>query len=53
MKFLLRKCIYCNKYTMKISCLQCNQKTAFMHPAKFSLQDKYLKQRIRNKIKIM
>lgn len=49
MKFQLRKCVKCNKFTLKDKCLKCNNETISAHPAKFSPDDKYLKYRIMNK----
>jgi H/ACA ribonucleoprotein complex subunit 3 len=47
MRFQLRKCIVCNRYTLKDDCPQCNAKTMIAHPAKFSPDDKYLKYRLK------
>ncbi len=49
MRFQLRKCIKCNKYSLKESCSVCKEKTKSVHPAKFSPDDKYLRYRILNK----
>ncbi len=46
MRFQLRKCVNCNKYTLKNECDHCQEKTVSAHPAKFSPDDKYLKYRL-------
>ena len=43
MKFQLRKCIKCNKFSLKEKCQKCNVDTKSAHPAKFSPDDKYLR----------
>ena len=49
MKFQLRKCISCHKFTLKNQCNYCNNQTISAHPAKFSPDDKYFRYRILNK----
>lgn len=46
MRFQLRKCPVCGRYTLKKECINCNEKTVSVHPAKFSPDDKYLKYRV-------
>ncbi|HXV66561.1 MAG TPA: RNA-protein complex protein Nop10 [Nitrosopumilaceae archaeon] len=46
MHFQLRKCIFCNLYTLKNECSKCKEKTKIVHPAKFSPDDKYMKYRL-------
>ena len=46
MRFQLRKCVSCNRYTLKDKCPKCNGKTKTSHPAKFSPDDKYMKYRL-------
>ncbi len=46
MRFQLRKCVNCNRYTLKNECEHCQEKTVSAHPAKFSPDDKYLKYRL-------
>jgi H/ACA ribonucleoprotein complex subunit 3 len=45
MKFQLRMCKKCKKYTLKLNCKYCNNETVLVHPAKFSPDDKYIKYR--------
>ena len=46
-KWLLRRCMDCKKYTLHIDlCPNCGGKVRVPHPAKFSLDDKYIKYRI-------
>lgn len=46
-KWLLRRCKDCEKYTLHIDlCPNCGGKVRVPHPAKFSLDDKYIKYRI-------
>jgi len=47
--FQLRKCLKCKKYSLKQVCGICKEKTASVHPAKFSPDDKYMRYRILNK----
>ena len=49
MKFQLRKCNFCNKFTLKEKCIQCHNETTSAHPAKYSPDDKYLRYRIKHK----
>ncbi|WP_082096033.1 RNA-protein complex protein Nop10 [Candidatus Nitrosotenuis cloacae] len=51
MKFQLRKCPECKKYTLKDECPHCQSKTTTAHPAKFSPDDKYARYRIMDKFK--
>ena len=45
MKWLMRKCIQCLRYTLKDACPYCGHSTRIPHPAKFSPDDKYAKYR--------
>ena len=49
MKFQIRKCERCYKYSLKNTCNYCKNYTISCHPAKFSPDDKYLRYRIANK----
>lgn len=43
-KWLLRRCERCGKYTLHTDgCPYCGGEVRFPHPAKFSIDDKYLK----------
>ena len=46
MKFQLRRCTLCNRYTMKNTCPECGGQTRLAHPAKFSPDDKYIRYRL-------
>ena len=46
MRFQLRKCSICHRYTLKNECLKCNNPTKLVHPAKFSPDDKYMRLRM-------
>ncbi len=46
MKWLMRKCTKCSRYTLKTTCPACGSSTKIPHPAKFSPEDKYAKYRI-------
>jgi len=47
-RWLLRKCKKCTKYTLNVtSCPYCGGEVKIPHPAKFSLDDKYLKYRLK------
>ena len=42
----MRKCEKCGKYTLKTSCPDCGAESLSPHPAGFSPEDKYWKQRL-------
>ncbi len=46
MRFQLRKCVKCKKYTFKTKCVECKYDTVSVHPAKFSPDDKYIRYRL-------
>ncbi len=46
MKWLMRKCTKCSRYTLKEACAFCGAPTRIPHPAKFSPEDKYAKYRM-------
>ncbi len=46
MKWLMRKCSQCGRYTLKETCPVCGSPSVSPHPAKFSPEDKYAKYRI-------
>lgn len=41
MRFKIRKCRKCSRYTLKEKCPVCDESTISAHPAKFSPDDKY------------
>lgn len=45
-KFQLRKCRGCGRYTLKGECPECGGETRSAHPAKFSPDDKYMRYRL-------
>ncbi len=46
MRFLLRRCVSCNRYTLKARCPACDADTESAHPAKYSPDDKYARYRL-------
>ncbi len=46
MRYILRRCLNCNIYTLKEICNICNNKTSVAHPPRFSPDDKYIRYRI-------
>ena len=49
---MLKKCPKCNRYTMKDTCPECNEKSISAHPPKFSIEKerkygKYRRQRFK------
>ncbi len=45
-RWLLRKCGQCGRYTLKIDrCPYCGGEVHMPHPAKFSIDDKYIEYR--------
>ncbi|MEM1619930.1 MAG: RNA-protein complex protein Nop10 [Fervidicoccaceae archaeon] len=49
MRFLLRKCTACGRYTLRDSCPLCGSPTRVAHPHRFSPIDKYAALRLRAK----
>jgi H/ACA ribonucleoprotein complex subunit 3 len=49
MKHMLRKCGHCKIYTLDEKCTHCNNPTLDPHPPKFSMDDKYVRYRVREK----
>ena len=49
MRFQLRICHKCSRYTLKENCKICNEETKSAHPAKFSPDDKYMRYRLAEK----
>jgi len=41
LRFKLRICRRCGRYTMKDACPECGSPTSVAHPARFSPDDKY------------
>jgi len=41
MRFKIKKCSRCGKYTLKETCPLCGEKTKLAHPPKFSPEDPY------------
>lgn len=48
LKFKIKKCVKCGRYTLKEKCPLCDEKTLVAHPARFSPDDKYLKYKIKS-----
>ncbi len=46
MRFMMRRCVECGKYTLKESCPKCSGETRSAHPGKFSPDDKYMRYRL-------
>ena len=51
MRFQMRKCPDCKKYTLKDDCPQCGNKTVTVHPGKYSPDDKYARYRVSDRYK--
>ncbi len=51
MRFLLRKCRGCGRYTLKEVCPECGSPTTSAHPPRYSPEDKYAKYRRMAKLK--
>ena len=47
MRWLMRKCTKCSRYTLKTICPSCGSSTRVPYPAKFSPDDKYADYRMR------
>jgi H/ACA ribonucleoprotein complex subunit 3 len=45
LKWQIRKCVRCSRYTLKEKCPDCNGETVVGHPPKFSPTDKYARLR--------
>ena len=50
MKFLMRRCPNCGRYTFKEVCPVCGSKTVVPHPPRFSPEDKFVKYRVMAKM---
>jgi len=46
MRFLMRKCPKCGRYTFKELCPVCGTRTVSAHPPRFSPTDKYVHYRV-------
>ncbi len=51
MKFQLRKCVNCKRYTIKDKCPKCSSATTSVHPGKYSPDDKYARYRVLDRYK--
>ncbi len=52
MKWIMRKCPKCNRYTLnREKCPVCGTPVIVPHPPRFSPEDKYLKYRLEMKLK--
>ncbi|GAY25838.1 ribosome biogenesis protein [Desulfurococcaceae archaeon AG1] len=47
MKYRIRKCPKCGRYTLKEKCPICGAETISPHPARFSPEDKYVEYRVK------
>lgn len=47
MKYLIRKCTKCGRYTLKDKCPICGSETISPHPPRFSPEDRYVAYRIK------
>jgi H/ACA ribonucleoprotein complex subunit 3 len=47
MRYLIRKCIKCGRYTLKDRCPICGSETVSPHPPRFSPEDRYVAYRIK------
>ncbi|MGA2239194.1 MAG: RNA-protein complex protein Nop10 [Candidatus Bathyarchaeia archaeon] len=45
MKWQIRRCVRCSRYTLKEKCPDCDGETVVAHPPKFSPTDKYARLR--------
>ena len=45
MRSLMLKCVVCGTYTLKDDCPSCGNRTATVHPARYSPDDKYARYR--------
>jgi len=50
MKFLMRRCPRCGRYTFKETCPVCGNSTVVPHPPRFSPEDKYVRYRVLAKL---
>ncbi|MCW3988294.1 MAG: RNA-protein complex protein Nop10 [Candidatus Bathyarchaeota archaeon] len=48
-RWILRRCVGCGKYTMHVErCPHCGKDVKSPHPAKYSPDDKYIKYRLKS-----
>jgi len=48
-RFLIKKCPVCGRYTLEDYCPVCKSRTKSAHPPRFSPEDRYVKYRIQLK----
>ncbi len=46
MRYRIRKCIKCSRYTLQDRCPECGSETRIAHPPRFSPEDKYVRYRL-------
>lgn len=47
MRYLIRKCTKCGRYTLKDRCPICGSETVSPHPPRFSPEDRYVAYRVK------
>lgn len=50
MKWYLKRCVKCRKYTLQDKCPYCGSETETPHPPRFSPEDRYVEYRIKAKL---
>jgi H/ACA ribonucleoprotein complex subunit 3 len=46
MRYRIRRCIKCYRYTLYTTCPECGSETRIAHPPRFSPEDRYVKYRL-------
>lgn len=46
MRFVMRRCVPCGRYTLREGCPKCGGETRSAHPARFSPDDRYMRYRL-------
>lgn len=46
MRYRIRRCVKCGRYTLRDRCPACGSETISPHPARFSPEDRYVEYRV-------
>ncbi|MCS7127857.1 MAG: RNA-protein complex protein Nop10 [Sulfolobales archaeon] len=52
MKWLMRRCIKCGRYTLKDRCPICSSQVIVPHPPRFSPEDRFVEYRVKAKMEL-
>ncbi|MEM1532560.1 MAG: RNA-protein complex protein Nop10 [Desulfurococcaceae archaeon] len=52
MKWLMKRCIKCRRYTLKDRCPICGSQVVTPHPPRFSPEDRFVEYRVKAKMEL-